>query len=120
MRAPDTSPQRLQMTRDYIALRMGFEAKRIRGVDRMIVDLIAMVDALEAQVRDLTQPEDELLPGWAPCRRCARQTIQCGRNAPFCENCTVKNFQERYEADKKLRAEQLNSAATRAADPIQP
>lgn len=79
MRTPDTSPRRLAECR--------FIAKMNDGVTinenpywHVVTDLIAMVDAMEAQVRDLTKPEEEFHPvhlnAWAKtepdpaCHRC--------------------------------------------------
>lgn len=73
---PDTTPQNLKMIRDYVEIRSQFDLARLRGVDRMLADALAMIDALEAQIRDLTRPEEDVAPGpqLGPDGRC----LLCG------------------------------------------
>lgn len=68
---PDTTPQNLKMIRDYVEIRSQFNPARLRGVDRMLADALAMIDALEAQIRDLTKPEEDVPTGLDPnCPGC--------------------------------------------------
>lgn len=66
---PDTTPQNLKMIRDYVEIRSQFNPARLRGVDRMLADALAMIDALEGQIRDLTRPEEDVKPD-PYCTRC--------------------------------------------------
>lgn len=80
MRTPDTSPARLTRIR---GMRDHFGNWPISVLSAAATDLLAMVDALEAQVRDLTKPEEEFQPlhlnQWAK----TKPDIDC----PRCYGC---------------------------------
>lgn len=86
---PDTTPQRLNAIKRLAYL----PAYHLAGMD-IVRDLLAMIDALEAQIRDLTKPEEDMKPAAQleirPCPRCGRGWWRFPSTPTICEYCQVE------------------------------